>query len=238
MITSDLLKSTLTKQRAQQEYLPKISRHVAENIVHFEDGRLGFVIKLDGIPFEGVNDNHLISSFNTLKNLFATVGKQFGNKLGIWTTIQRKKIDLKREYRFKNTFCQQFSEHYIERFNQANYYENLFYITVCLKYDDFDDGLEDAHDLLEIIAKSLNSYDPHLLGTYTNEFDICFSEIYQFFGTLINGGIREDIPLSASAAYTVIGAADLHFGTDVLEIRNTEGRKFATCYDMKEFGLS
>ena len=238
MITSDLLKSVLTKQRAQQQYLPKISRHVAENIVHFEDGRFGFVIRLDGIPFEGVNDNHLIASFSTLKNLFATVGKQFGNKLGIWTTVQRKKIDLKRKYSFKNTFCQKFAEHYTEQFNQANYYENLFYIAVCLKYDDFDDGLEDVHDLLEIMAKSLTSYDPHILGTYRNEFDVCFSEIYQFIGTLVNGGIREDIPLSSSAAYTVIAAADLHFGTDVLEIRNAAERKFAVCYDLKEFGLS
>ena len=238
MITSDLLKSVLTKQRAQQQYLPKISRHVAENIVHFEDGRLGFVIRLDGIPFEGVNDNHLISSFNALKNLFATIGKQFGSKLGVWTTFQRQKIDFKREYHFKNLFCQQFAERYTERFNRANYYENLFYIAVCLKYDDFDDGFEDIHDLLEIVAKSLNSYDPHILGTYQNQYGICFSEIYQYVGTLVNGGIREDIPLSASAAYTVIGSADLHFGTDVLEIRNAAQRKFATCYDLKEFGLS
>ncbi|WP_244963445.1 conjugal transfer protein [Neisseria wadsworthii] len=218
--------------------MPRFSRHVAENIVHFEDGRLGFVLRMDGIPFEGVDDKHLIASFSELKRLFNTIGKQYGNRLGIWTTVQRQRINLNREYKFDTKFCTNFAEHYIEQFNKADYYENLFYISVILKYDTFSDGLEEINDLLEIMAKGLNSYDPHILGTYENENGIIFSEVYQFFGTLINGGIREDIPLSASAAYTVVPSASVHFGSDIMEIRNAESRKFATCYDLKEFGIS
>ena len=54
----------------------------------------------------------------------------------------------------------------------------------------------------------------------------------------LNGGLRENIPLTPSAAYKVIPTADLHFGTDILEIRSAEHRKFATCYDLKDFGRS
>ena len=123
-----------TKQRAQQHYLPRVRCHVAENIVHLEEGYFGFVLRLDGIPFEGVNDSHLISAFTALKTLFNTIGKQYGNRLGLWTTIQRQKIELKRKYHFKEAFCQTFADHYIQQFNTTDYYENLFYISGCLKF--------------------------------------------------------------------------------------------------------
>ncbi|TFV05407.1 conjugal transfer protein, partial [Bacillus stratosphericus] len=152
--------------------------------------------------------------------------------------VQRQRINLNREYHFDTKFCRELAEHYIRQFNKADYYENLFYISVILKYDTFSDGLEEINDLLEIMAKGLNSYDPHILGTYENENGVMFSEVYQFIGTLINGGIREDIPLSASAAYTVVPSASVHFGSDIMEIRNADSRKFATCYDLKEFGIS
>lgn len=258
-----------TKQRAQQQYLPRVRCHVAENIVHLEEGYFAFVLRLDGIPFEGVNDSHLISAFTALKTLFNTIGKQYGNRLGLWTTIQRQKIELKRKYHFKEAFCQTFADHYIQQFNTTDYYENLFYISGCLKYEDFDDGLQEAKDVLSIMAKGLNAYDPHILGTYQLEHDgsipifakreldpeqeaqgkhteiryteedgVVYSEIYQFIGTLINGGLREHHPLTPSAAYTTIPSADLFFGSDILEIRNHQARKFATCWDLKDFGTS
>lgn len=284
MNISELLRQTLIKQPAQQNYLPRVSRHVAEHIVHLEEGYFAFVLRLDGIAFEGVNDNHLVNAFIQLKTLFNTVGKQYGNRLGLWTTLQRQRIELKRRYRFKENFCQQFADHYVRQFTASDYYENLFYISGCLKYEDFDDGLQEAKDLVDIMVKSLQMYDPHILGTYQMEDDgsipvfskqpvqtenkpegrevrddeeadsfsgspkpeksysaddgVVYSEIYQFFGTLINGGCREHIPLTPTAAYIAIPSADLYFGSDILEIRHPQGRKFATLWDLKDFGTS
>ena len=218
--------------------MPSVSRHVDEHIVHYADGRFAFTLKLDGIPFEGVNDSHLLAAFTALKNLFATVGKQYGDRLGLWTTVMRRKIDMNRKYLFDNRFCAQFAEKYIEQFSRNDYYENLFYLSGCLKYEDFDDGIEEVRDLLQILAEGLQAYDPHILGTYTNSYGNVFSEIYQFFGMLANGGIREDIPLTPSAAANVIPSGNLYFGTDILEIRTHGHRKFATCYDLKDFGVS
>lgn len=206
--------------------------------MHYENGYLGFTVKFDGIPFEGVNDGHLIAANETLKRVLNAAGKQYGNRLAIWTTIQRQKIDLKRTYVFQSKFCQQFADHYIEQFNQKDYFENLFYISAVLKYHDFSDGIEEAAELLDLIVKGLGVFDPEPLGTYENENGVMFSDVYQFLGTLSNGGLREDIPLTPSAAYKVIPTADLHFGTDILEIRSAEHRKFATCYDLKDFGRS
>ena len=238
MITTDLQEKNMIRQRSLQDYLPKFSQHVAENIVHYEEGRLAFVLRMDGLAFEGVEDSHLIASFTSLKTLLNTIGKQYGNRLGLWLTVQRRRVDLKRDYEFDTEFCRNFAAKYIEQFNRKDYYENLFYISVCLKYEDFTDGLEEIKDLQQIMVKALRSYDPHILGTYTNENGILFSEIYQYYGSLMNGGLREDIPLGPSAAYTVVPSATVHFGTDIMEIRNHRDTKFATCYDLKEFGIS
>ena len=226
----------MTKQQPQQDFLPPVSQHIAENIVHYQDGYMMFAIKLDGIPFEGVNDSHLIAANETLKNLFATVGKQFGNRLALWTHIQRQEIKLKRDYDFGTAFSRDFAADYISQFNQKKYYENLFYISGVLKYQDFSDGREEAEELLQLMVRALSPFDPHVLGTYENQNGVRFSEVYQFIGTLINGGIREDIPLSPTAAYKIIPCADLHFGTDILEIRTPTHQKFATCYDFKDVG--
>ncbi|RAF92960.1 hypothetical protein DN575_31160, partial [Burkholderia multivorans] len=43
----------------------------------------------------------------------------------------------------------------------------------------------------------------------------------------------------ATNAYQVIPASVLHFGSDVAEIRPEQGeRKWATIYDLKDFGVS
>ena len=62
--------------------------------------------------------------------------------------------------------------------------------------------------------------------------------MYSFFGSLING-TREEIPLSFVDAYQTIPGANLHFGSDLCEIRSQNGtRKFAQMFDLKDFGIS
>ena len=63
--------SRLKSQTAQEEYLPKITQHIDDEIVHFADGRMGFVLRLDGVYFEGVDDHTLITQFANLNQTFA-----------------------------------------------------------------------------------------------------------------------------------------------------------------------
>ena len=86
--------------------------------------------------------------------------------------------------------------------------------------------------------KGLEPYGPTLLGTWENEHGVGFSEVYQFFGSLINGN-NTPIPITATDAYQIIPAATLHFGSDICEIRPEQGaRKYAQMYDLKDFGIS
>ncbi len=238
MIISDFLSKALKGQPAQSDFLPKICQHVTSNIVNFKTGHVGFTIRLEGIPFDGSDDKHLFNQYVNLSNLFAGMGKSLGNNLAVWTTLQRKKINFDRRYSFTTEFCQQFANKYLARFQEEDYFENVFYITVLIKSDDLDDGIKEAEEQINIMMRSLQPYEPYLLTAYQNDEGTLFSEVYEFFGGLINGE-KEQIPLSTLDAYQVIPSADLHFGSEVCEIRTPSGaQKYGVMYDLKDFGLS
>lgn len=99
MITADWLKNILNKQTAHVDYLPKISHHVTPELISYEDGYLAWVIQVDGMPFESQNNSHIITHFEQLNNLLTAIGKTTGNRLALWTTLQRKKGSLKESTR-------------------------------------------------------------------------------------------------------------------------------------------
>lgn len=238
MIISDFLSKALQKQPAQSDFLPKICQHVTNNIVRYKDGYLAFVIRMNGIPFDGVDDKHLFSQFVSLRTLLAGMGKTLGNRLAIWGTLQRQKINFDRQYEFDSIFCRKFAEKYLRRFEEHDYFENIYHLTVLIKTDNIDMGIKEAEEQIQIMMRSLDVYDPHLLTAYQNQNGIPFSEVYEFFGSLINGQ-KEPIPLSTVDAYQMIGGASLHFGSDICEIRSQDGTiKFAKMFDLKDFGLS
>lgn len=237
MITLDFLKKIINTQPAIEDFIPKVSQHVTPRIVNYKDKKMSFVIRLEGTPFEGINDQVIVSQFVQLNKVLSVLGKDLGSRLSVTCALQRKKIKFDRVYDFKNTFTRVFADKYMQRFNQSDYFENLFYFTVTLKYDDFKDAIEECNDLIERLLLGLRTYDPKCLETYTNANGIIFSEVYEFFGELINAD-SEQIPLSRKDAYTTLGAANLHFGTELLEIRNNSGTKYATMYDLKDFGTT
>ena len=193
---------------------------------------------MEGLPFDGVDDRHLYSQFIGLKDLFSAIGKTFGNRAAVWTTLKRSKIKFSQSYMFQSEFCQQFAEHYLQRFRQTDYFENTFYLTLIIKNNDMEQGIKEANEQVQILLRSLQSYSPTVLAAYQNEHGVGFSEVYQFFGSLINGS-DESIPLSAVDAYQIIPASTLHFGSDIAEIRPEQGeRKYASLYDLKDFGIS
>ena len=228
----------MNSQPAIADFLPKISRHITPEIVHFADGKIATTIRLEGMPFESVDDNYIYVGLVNLRSLFNSIGKLGGNNIAIWTTAKRRKIDFDRQYNFQNSFAKQFAEKYIQRFNQKDYFENVFYITVSLKYDELDDGIRDMEEIQSMLMNSLKSYDPYILKAYQNQYGVIFSEVLEFFGDVVNG-FKEPVPLTTDDAYLSLGAADLHFGSRLVEIRHNNGKqKFAALFDLADFGLS
>jgi len=218
-------------------FLPKISQHITADLIHIKTGYIGFVIRLEGLPFESEDETHLQAHFTQLARLLSGAGKTLGSRLGLWTTLQRRKKAFDREYAFDNPFCQEFAAKYLAKFQTGDYFENIFYLTGLIKYEDFDDGIKEAQDLQTVLMQGLQPYDPVVLTAWQNQDGTLFSEVLSFFGFLING-VQEDIPLSNVDAYQTLASSDLHFGSDVCEIRSQNGTRFATSFDLKDFGIS
>lgn len=222
------------------DFLPKISRHITPNIIHLTEGKVSSTVRLEGIPFESVDDNSLYVAFVNLRNLFNSIGKLGGNNIAIWTTLKRRKIEFNRKYGFQNSFAKQFAEKYIQRFNEKDYFENVFYITVVLKYEEIEDGIRDMEEIQSMLMNSLKSYDPYILDCYQNQHGVIFSEVLEFYSGLVNGGFKEPMPLTQQDAYLTLGTSDLHFGTRISEIRHkqTGKQKFFAIFDLADFGIS
>lgn len=256
----------LKMQPAQEQFLPRITQHIDDEIVHFADGRIGLVLKLDGTLFEGINDRIIINQYLNLNTVFSELGKGVEGRLGLWLTLHRRRINFEREMKFHNVFAKQFAKKYMQRFEQGEYFENAYYIAVVLKYTDIDEGKIELHRIKSRLLAGMATYSPEVLSVYflhndekkiklneipdedeqinedeeiirPTEDDILFSEVYEFVGLLANG-VQQRIPLSNKDAYTTIAVSDLHFGNEIVEIRCPNQTKFAALYDLKDFGKS
>lgn len=155
MITNDFLSKILKRQRGQEDSLPRYKQHISENVVLLENNRVAFTFRLEGRHFEGVNDRNIVLQYLNLNQTLAAVGKEKGSRLALWLTHHRKRIDLNREYSFNTLFTQTFYERYMEKIRQDRYFENIYYITCVLKYEDIDDAVAEAEELIAKLREHL-----------------------------------------------------------------------------------
>lgn len=206
--------------------------------MNYTDDKLAFVIRLKGVPFEGVDDNQQYAQFVQLKNLLASLGKANGADFALWTTFKRRRTYIPQDYHFENDFAKSFADKYTAKLNRNKYFKNSFYITGVLKYKEIDDGLNDIEEIKSSLLNGLAAYDPVVLSAYQNEHGVVFSEVYEFFGELINGE-KEPMLITTDPAFHSIPTADIHFGSRVHEIRTASGKqKWFKAYDLRDFGVS
>jgi type IV secretion system protein VirB4 len=229
MYISDLLK----KQPSIEEKIPQYHYHVSERIVSFSENKLMFALKLNGMPFESTDATVLEAFSNGLNRFFSSLAKSKGGRLAIWTQLLRSRVDFSDEFKFNNLFMKGFGEKYLNRFHHEDYFENSFYISFILKYDEFSDGLAEIEDLAIFVAKALSSYGADFLTLYEKN-GVLFSGVYKYLGILLNG-VEEEVPVTARPAFEIIPSSWLHFAYDLLEIRAESSRRYACCYDLKDF---
>jgi type IV secretion system protein VirB4 len=220
-------------QPSIEERLPPFSRHLSKSVVGLSDDRALLVVRLEGMPFESIEDDMIDLRFNTLNRVFASLAKSKGSRLSIWTTVRRERVGFHSRFTFKSAFMKQFSSRYLKRFSEGMYFANTFYVSFILKHDDIREGAAELEDLGNQFLKSVGCYDPEILQTYESK-GILFSTTYEFIGMLVNG-VREQVPVLASPASEIIPSSWLHWGYEILEIRAESRTRFATSYDLKDF---
>jgi len=228
-LNSDFLK----RSPAAEDWLPKYGRHVTPRLIHMKDRKFLVCMRVMGLPFESASDAVIANNYDTLSATIAGLGRDHGSKVALWTTFKRRKVQFNGQYAFRSRFAREFSELYLQRFRTNDYFENTFYVSLLLKYDDFDDGIKEAVQLSDELIKALRIYDPEPLETYERN-GIQFSQAYKFLGGLWNG-YEEEMPVTASAANVLIPSSYHHFSYDTCEIRGERSTRYCASYDLKDF---
>lgn len=227
------ISAILNNQPSAEERLPKIGRHITPHVVSYTDDKALLVIKLAGMPFEAMPDDMIVSRFDSRNRVIASLAKDKGSRLAIWTTLKRERVSFDSRFQFKSAFMRQFASKYLKRFETGNYFENNFYVSVLLKHDDIEEGAQELEDIGTQLMKAFAIYDPECLTAY-NSNGMMFSQVYEFLGGLYNG-FKEQQPVYATPARETIPSSWLHWGYDLQEIRGANETRFAVSYDLKEF---
>jgi type IV secretion system protein VirB4 len=235
---ANIFSKFLNKLTSATDELPKLHYHMTEEVISFEANYLCSVIAFDGINFEAISDNHLESDFDALNLAYTELAKDKAGRLQFYTYQLRRKIEVDTQYEFDNQFCQKFSEEYLKRFNDKDYYNNLFYIALVMKYEsDLEAGLDDIQNLNYRILSTLSKYQPRILKVYQNKYGILSSEVLEFFYEILNGEkpVGGVVPLTPSPAYEILPSANLHFGHEILQMKGDVKNRFACLQDLKDF---
>lgn len=212
--------------------IPQYGFPISRNSVSIDDMKIMATIQLNGIPFESESWSTIEQAFNVVKGVLNSLGKQYGSSLAAWTHIVKKKDELHADYKFENSFMQEFSDKYINTFKGENFFNVKYYITFVYNYKDLDEGNEVIEDILKLVLSAFKRFDCRVLDVDNN--GRCKN--VEFLNYLMNYETI-NITLNDGKVSDTICRSDLHFGYDLLELRNNDSQKskFATFYEVDAF---
>lgn len=229
---SDILKTAL----AFADIAPGYNLQVAENVVSLDKERLIAVIQFGGLPFNTLDQESLERAANRVTRVFNVAGSVNGNRLGVWSHIIKRKVGVKKDREFNNTFLDDFNEKYMERFSDGNFYQTRYYLTLVYKYNDsIEEGVKELNLLLDSILQNTQEFEPVALGIGESANGSLTSEIGSFLGYLASGSETE-VLLGDRPVGDLIDQGSLHFGFDLAEFRSSDGtQKYGTFFDLRTY---
>jgi type IV secretion system protein VirB4 len=227
-----------TREMHAAAFVP-YTRFSDDHTIKTKEGYLLQIIKLEGLPFETVDQTEL----NQKKTIRAAILKSLSNsRFGLYHHIIRHQIDEHQDGDFENAWCQKLDQAYQEKLSTKRLFINEHYLTIIRrpaqskigifseliktlssKVDQTLQGQYEAesHKLLQEavsnILTSLEPYKPRVLGIEQSK-DGVFSESLSFLSYLINFEARKlRLPLISLSDY--LPAKRLSFGRESFEIR-------------------
>lgn len=251
------LKDKKTKTEISQSKFIPFKGHWDENIVFTKKNELMLVIKVEGFSFETADDDDLDVKKTILNTLFKSVA---GGNYALYFHIIRKRDFSEVKGKFTNYFAYELNEKWKEKQRKKVSFKNDIYITVLHKED--TDGAvgktanlvsklnqadkeakdnaqrEAAKSLREIASRlvgSLKSYKPKLLGIRKTEKGV-FSEVFEFLGTILNGGVHSNMLVPTINADKYLSKQRIYFGKRTMELRDEKGNsRFGGAVTIKEY---
>lgn len=217
--------------------LPKMRIHVSNTLINFHDNYLCGVVEFKGVVYEAISDDELEVEFDNLNRVYTEAGRENAGRLQFNCYQLRRKTEVNTDFQFNNIFTKKFAQKYLDNFNKKDYFENKFYISVLLKFDNnIDEAIDELHDIMHNLTVKLNHYEPNILSVYRNKNNILCSEVYEFFYELLNGEeALGGVPLTPTPLFDVLPSSSLHFGFEILQIKTMAKSRFAVMLDLKDF---
>ncbi len=252
------LKAVVGKSEiSQAKYIP-FKGHWDENIIITKNDELMLTIRVQGFSFETADDEELDTKKMILNTLFKSIS---GGNYALYFHIVRKKDFSSVGGDFSNSFCAELNQKWQDKHKDVISFKNDLYVTVIYKKDTDNTvgktvglisavakaGDKDAKDielkeatksLREIASRllgSLKSYRPKLLGIREDEKG-SYSEVFEFFGTVLNGGVYSNMLVPTNNADSYLSKQRIYFGKRALELRDEKGKsRFGGAVSIKEY---
>lgn len=215
-------------------FIPNYSCHFSDNVIYLKDGKLMATLKLEGFPFESIEDDEIFQMFERFRTFFVALAKS--EDIFIWTHLLKKRGFLENNYKIDNVFLQEFYNFYIDNLQATDFYTTHYIMSIGIPVvsskneADLEASLEKMNEILSQIKTALSPFDLTLLGVENG-----ISEVSKYLGFLINHK-DYDLPLSSTEISKSITNSDVFFGFDVTQIKNFEDEKdiFASNYILKD----
>lgn len=245
--------AALRKENDPSSFIP-YGVHLSQHTVTTVHGDYVQVLRLDGASFESADDEQVNSWHNSLNSLLRGIAASTPN-LAIWKHMIRDEDNEYPQREFPPGFSRNLEEKYAARIKNERLMSNRLYLTIVyrptvgevnrfvmklLEKTDPRAIKEERADSLDVIEKagnelmqSLRRYDPQRLAIYQHR-GINYSEVFEFFGYLINGE-HQRIPLTRNTANKVLATSRPFFGQEALAIRTPTKTIYGAMLGIKEY---
>ena len=176
-------------------------------VFELDNGQVGSVIKVTGVPFDTATNDELNSYKRTWHHALAMLGDEFC----VYSHTIRRKMDIHLTGEFKEEFTREVDEKYHAQFKNTNLYQNELYLCILFKGIDAGKVGGTLNFLQRLSNKAVSSarenfrnrsiaalkkaatqfmasmarFSPELLGSQDKAKN--YSEVLSFFGLFVNG---------------------------------------------------
>jgi type IV secretion system protein VirB4 len=223
---------------------------VSPSVVITRGGDYLRVWRLDGIPFESVDEHRIADRHEALCSLIRGLA---GGQWAVWMHRLHRAVTDHLKDPAAPGFAQDLSRAYQAKLAQRPMMSNELYLTLVYRpnvtrigralqgrartraaiADAQADALRVMEERSALVSRVLREFGPRVLSI-REAGGRTYSELAEFLGYLVNGRWRP-IQMSAGALHRTLPISRLSFGGDKLELRHGNERRYAALVDIKEY---
>ena len=248
----------MSKEYPIRGFIPYLY-HLDENVIYTKKNHLVQVVKLGGFSFETADDDDVDIKKNIRNFLFKGMADPCIN---LYFHIIRRKQDVysgaSNSIDMPDGFASYLDQKWVQNHQNHKGFLNELYITISYKVkkginisfidnlfskkearnsenESMIEGFEQLQEATNRVINSLRQYNPEILGI-AERYNQKYSEVAEFFSTMVNGGNSLNILLGCNELDRSISNQRMYFGKKAIEIKRINGQsKFAGIVSLKEY---